>query len=216
MNRAVKLEHMDNAHHVLDFWFGPRPLTSQRMDERMRFWFGGRDPQELLALKDREIEARFEPMMQRAAAGRLDAWADSPRRRLALILLLDQFPRNVHRGTSRAFATDQRAADLAFSGVHIGADATLDHVERIFFYMPLQHSESLDVQEESVAAYRRLAEEAPESLKRQFNITLGYAELHRDIIRRYGRFPHRNAVLNRSNTPDEFNYLRNSAERFGQ
>lgn len=207
---------MDNAHHVLDFWFGPRPLTSGRMDERMRFWFGGRDPPELLDLRDHEIETRFGAVMQRAAAGQHEAWADSPRRRLALILLLDQFPRNVHRGTAQAFATDERARALALGGVNVGADATLDHVERIFFYMPLQHSESAEVQEESVAAYRRLSSEAPEQLQRQFNITLGYAELHRDIIKRYGRFPHRNAVLGRPSTPEELSYLRNSAERFGQ
>jgi uncharacterized protein (DUF924 family) len=186
------------------------------MDERMRFWFGGREPQELLTMKDREIEARFESMMEAAAQGKLDAWADSPRRRLALILLLDQFPRNVYRGTARAFENDAKAVQLALDGIQVGADATLDPVERLFFYMPLQHSEDLAVQEESLAASRRLASETPDHLQRQFNITLGYAELHRDIIKRYGRFPHRNAVLGRSSTAEELSYLRNSAERFGQ
>ena len=207
---------MDNAHQVLDFWFGPRPLTSERLDDRMRFWFAGRELQEMLALRDDEIELRFAPMVERAARGRLNAWADSPRRRLALILLLDQFPRNIYRGTVRAFATDEQASRLAAGGVHIGADATLDHVERIFFYMPLQHSELLELQEESVSAFRRLSNDAPPTLKRQFGITLGYAELHRDIIRRFGRFPHRNSVLNRPSTIEERTYLRNSAERFGQ
>lgn len=206
---------MDNAFQVLDFWFGQRPLTSKRLDERMRFWFGGRDRAEL-ALLDREITERFGATAERAAAGQLDAWADSPRRRLALILLLDQFPRNIHRATALAFACDERACALALDGIHVGADATLDAVERMFFYMPLQHSESPAVQEESVTAFKRLAAEAPAPLRRQFNISLGYAELHRDIVKRYGRFPHRNAVLLRESTPDELSYLRNSAERFGQ
>ena len=207
---------MDNAHQVLDFWFGPRPLSSERLDNRMRFWFSGRGPRELLALRDDEIALRFTPMIERAAAGVLDSWAGSPRRRLALILLLDQFPRNIYRRTARAFASDARASALSVGGVHIGADATLDHVERIFFYMPMQHSESLEVQEESVSAFRRLSNEAPAALRRQFGITLGYAELHCDIIRRFGRFPHRNAVLNRLSTREEQTYLRNTAERFGQ
>lgn len=206
---------MDNARQVLDFWFGQRPLTSKRLDERMRFWFGGRDRTDI-ALRDREITERFGAMADRAAAGQLDSWADSARRRLALILLLDQFPRNIHRGTGLAFACDERACALSLEGIHIGADATLDAVERMFFYMPLQHSESVEVQEESVTAFKRLAAEAPTPLRRQFNIVLGYAELHRDIVKRYGRFPHRNAALQRESTPDELNYLRNSAERFGQ
>lgn len=207
---------MDNAHKVLDFWFGARPLTSKRMDERMRFWFGGRATRDLGALRDEEITGRFKPMVQRARKGKLDAWAHSPRRRLALILLLDQFPRNIYRGTAKAFSCDARAEALALEGVQIGADATLDAVERMFFYMPLQHSEQLAVQEESVTAFRRLTAEAPAQLQRQFKIALGYAELHRDIVKRYGRFPHRNVALGRSSTPEEMSYMRNSAERFGQ
>lgn len=206
---------MDHAHQVLDFWFGPRPLSSKRLDERMRYWFGGRDRKELKK-RDKDIAARFGDMAQRAALGQLESWADSPHRRLALILLLDQFPRNIHRSTAQAFQCDDRAAALAAEGIQIGADATLDPVERMFFYMPLQHSELLDVQEESVTAFKRLAAEVPGPLQRQFNISLGYAELHRDIIKRFGRFPHRNAALGRSSTPEELNYLRNSAERFGQ
>jgi uncharacterized protein (DUF924 family) len=99
--------------------------------------------------------------------------------------------------------------------MQVGADAALNAVERIFFYMPLQHSESREVQEESVAAYRRLLAEAPQELRRVFADVLKYAELHRDIIERFGRFPHRNRVLGRETTPQELAYLR-TAETFGQ
>jgi uncharacterized protein (DUF924 family) len=116
-----------------------------------------------------------------AAAGELEAWESSPRRRLALILLLDQFPRSIHRGSAAAFATDPRALALSITGLQLGADAVLDPVERIFFYMPLQHAESLEVQEESVAAYRRLREEAEPELKGLFD-GVCHAEQHRDIV----------------------------------
>ena len=155
-------------------------------------------------------------LLDRAAAGELDSWADGPRRRLSLILLLDQFSRNIHRGKSRAFACDAKALGLALSGMQSGADAALDPVERIFFFMPLQHAEAADVQDESVAAYRRLLEEAPQALRSTFEATLKYAEMHRDLIRRYGRFPHRNRVLGRANTPDERAFLASGAETFGQ
>lgn len=206
---------MDHARTILSFWFGPQPYTPQRMGERMRFWFSGTEPQELLELKDRDIEERFGAVMERAASGALDSWANSPRRRLALILLLDQFPRNVYRGKSAAYATDPRAAELALEGLQIAADATLDPVERIFFYMPLQHAESLELQDESVAATRRLLTEAPAGTEEYFQSVLRFAELHRDIIQHYGRFPHRNVALGRRPTPDELQYLRNGGPRFG-
>ena len=147
--------------------------------------------------------------------GELASWADGPRRRLSLILLLDQFPRNIYRGTSKAFAYDEQALGLALSGMHSGADAALDPVERIFFYLPLQHAESLEVQDESVAAYRRLVGESPEILRPvAFDSCLKYAEMHRDVIRQFGRFPHRNRVLGRLSTPDEQAYLEGGAGAF--
>lgn len=199
---------MDQARAVLDFWFGKLPPTAAVLDERMRFWFGN-EP-------DAPIRARFCELMRRAAEGELSAWADSPRRRLALILLLDQFPRNVHRVTALAFAQDEKALSLALSGMQVGADAALAPVERLFFYMPLQHAESRDVQDESVAAFRRLAAEAPEELRDGFDVALRYAELHRSLIERFGRFPHRNRVLGRESTPEEVAYLGAGAESFGQ
>jgi len=163
---------MDEARSVREFWFGKLPLSAQALGERMGFWFG---EDELTARRDEQIRSRFGELFERAAAGELESWADGPRRRLSLIILLDQFPRNLFRGGARAFAFDEKALALTLSGMQSGADAALDAVERIFFYTPLQHAESLEVQEESVAAYRRLLAEAPEELRGSFAGVLDYA-----------------------------------------
>ncbi|MGH8199737.1 MAG: DUF924 family protein [Steroidobacteraceae bacterium] len=204
---------MDEALEVRRFWFGRLPLKPEGVSERLALWFGtGTDEQEV----DEQVRARFGPLIERAAAGELAAWADSPRRRLSLILLLDQFPRHVYRGSERAFATDREALQLTLSGMQSAADAALAPVERIFFYMPMQHTELRDAQEESVAAYRRLVNEAPAELSAMFTSALASAEGHRSIVARFGRFPHRNRVLGRANSADEEAYLRQGASNFGQ
>jgi uncharacterized protein (DUF924 family) len=206
---------MDEARMVRDFWFGPQPVTAERLERRIRFWFGDETSQ-VRQRRDAEIFRRFGALSERAATGELASWADGPRRRLSLILLLDQFPRNMYRGTARAFATDAPALALTLSGMQSAADAALDVVERIFFYMPLQHAESHEVQEESVAAYRRLLREAPEELRATFEGALRSAENHRDIIGQFGRFPHRNRALARANTPLESEWLKVGGESFAQ
>jgi uncharacterized protein (DUF924 family) len=135
---------------------------------------------------------------------------------MSLILLLDQFPRNLYRGQARQFAGDEQALALALSGMNSGADAALDVVERMFFYMPLQHCEARDVQDESVAAYRRLLMEAPLPLKSTFQLSLDYAERHRVVISRFGRFPHRNKMLGRPSTPEEATYMASGGEDFSK
>ena len=204
---------MDEALEVRKFWFGRLPLKPEGVKERLALWFGSPDEEQRT---DELIRSRFGALVARAAAGELAAWADSPRRRLSLILLLDQFSRHVHRGTGRAFATDREALALTVSGMQSAADAALTPVERIFFYMPLQHAELSDAQEESVAAYRRLLSEAPEELKPMFASALEAAELHRSIVARFGRFPHRNRVLGRVNTAEEAAYLGQGGQSFGQ
>lgn len=198
---------MDAARSVLDYWFGDAGSSVAALDARMRFWFGSGH--------DAEVREKFGELARRAADGELAAWADSPRRRLALILLLDQMPRSLHRGTAEAFAQDEKALALALSGMQVGADAALSPVERMFFYMPLQHAESHEVQDESVAAFRRLVGEAPDEMRGAFDAGLKYAELHREIIERFGRFPHRNRVLGRESTREESEYLQ-SGDTFGQ
>jgi uncharacterized protein (DUF924 family) len=211
---------MDEARSVREFWFGKLPLTgdgpsqAQALERRMQFWFGDSSP-ELRRQRDEIIRARFAVLVEGAASGELASWADSPRRRLSLIILLDQFPRNIYRGTAQAFAHDEQALGLTLSGMQSAADGALDVIERIFFYMPLHHSEALEVQDESVAAYRRLLAEAPQELRSVFEGMLQYAQMHRTIITRFGRFPHRNGVLGRSNTSEEEAYLRGGAANFG-
>ena len=201
-----------SALDILFFWFGPRPYTAARVQQHSRIWFGEPDAPELIPQTDELIRERYGELTLAAARGALSAWESSPRRRLALIVLLDQFSRNIYRGSARAYAQDLQALSLTVSGMQLGADATLDPVERLFFYMPLMHAESLDVQEESVAAFRRLVEEAPAELRRTFESNLQYAIQHRGIIARFGRFPLRNRVLGRESTPDEVEWLANEAK----
>jgi uncharacterized protein (DUF924 family) len=206
---------VDEARSVRDFWFGPLPLSAEELKRRIRFWYGDGSSQ-LRQQRDEQIRTRFGALLERAAAGQLAAWADGPRRRLSLIILLDQFPRNLFRGTSRAFAYDAQALGLTLSGMQSAADAALDVVERIFFYMPLQHAESREVQDESVAAYRRLHSEAPAELRGSFGSALRSAVNHRAIIEQFGRFPYRNRVLGRTSTREESEWLRKGGTSFGQ
>lgn len=202
---------MDEARAVREYWFGVQPLDAQGIARRMDFWFGGDS-----AGRDEEIRARFGGLLEHAAAGRLAAWADGPRRRLSLIILLDQFPRHVFRGTARAFEYDPQALALALTGMQSGADGALDFAERLFFYMPLEHAESLEAQDESIAAFRRLLAEVPPELNAIFASALRFAEEHRSIIERFGRFPHRNSLLGRASSAQEAEWLRQGAESFEQ
>src|ERR1700694_3303416 len=177
---------MDEARSVREFWFGKLPVSADGLNRRIRFWFGG-DATELGRLRDEHMRARFGELFEQAASGSLASWADGPRRRLSLILLFDQFPRNMFRGSVRAFAYDAEALALTLSGMQSAADAALDVVERMFFYMPLQHAESPDAQDESAAAYRRLLAEAPQDLHGPFAGASRSAENHRAIIERFGR-----------------------------
>jgi uncharacterized protein (DUF924 family) len=211
----IFLAPMDHAHTVLDLWFGALPYDARQLAERMKFWFGGADAN-ANARTDEMVRTQLVPILNNAARGALDPWSTSPRRRLALILLFDQVPRNAFRGTAAAYAFDARALPLTTEGLARAADGALDPVERIFFYMPLQHAEALDVQEESVRLFGRLLADSPQELRETFRACLDYAHQHREIIARFGRFPHRNHVLLRDNTPDEAAWLATHAQSFGQ
>jgi uncharacterized protein (DUF924 family) len=206
---------MYSANDVLEFWFGHGPWDAARLAERSAFWFGGDDPA-AVAARDAEIRGRLEPLLEHAARGDFASWAASPRRRLALILLFDQVPRNAYRGTAAAFAFDREALALAVEGLQLAADAALDPLERLFFYLPLEHAESLEAQEACVAALDRLVGDAPEELREFCAYCATFARRHRDIIAKFGRFPHRNAVLKRESTAAEIEWLVAEGERFGQ
>lgn len=198
---------MEEARQVRDFWFGKLPLSAQALRQRLELWFPEDEKAEVARKWDETIRARFGALVERAARGELASWADSPRRCMSLILLLDQFPRNIYRGTRRAFASDDQALAVTLSGMESAADAALDIVERLFFYMPLQHSEVREIQDESVAGFRRLVAEAPQELRGSFEDALKYAQEHRAVIERFGRFPQRNRALHRVSTPDEVAWL---------
>jgi uncharacterized protein (DUF924 family) len=216
---------MDDALRVREFWFGKSltgalpgqgELASQAvlLKRRNDLWFETNPL--AIGQQDEIVRTQFQDLLERAVQGELDGWADSPRRRLSLIILLDQFPRQIYRGTAQAFAYDPAALSLTLSGMQLAADAALNLIERLFFYMPLQHAESTDVQDEAVSAYRRLVTECPAELRSTFEQSLEYAEQHREIIRQFGRFPHRNRVLGRETTPEEAAYLKKSGDTFGQ
>jgi len=133
-----------------------------------------------------------------------------------LIILLDQFRRNIYRGSAEAFALDKKALKIAIEGTMAGDHKQLDSVERMFFFMPLQHSESLKIQEKSVSIFNALAESVSGTLHETFLASAQFAELHRDIVAEFGRFPHRNEVLGRANTSAEATYLSGDSPSFGQ
>ncbi|MCP5091346.1 MAG: DUF924 domain-containing protein [Gammaproteobacteria bacterium] len=195
---------------VLAFWFKEHELSAPQIDRRMDIWFS-EDP-----VFDHEIEKEFADEIAKASKGQLDHWTSKSQGRLALIILIDQFRRNIHRNTAKAFSKDQLALKLCVQGAMEKADRELTPIQKVFFYMPLQHAESRKVQAKSVELYRRLAETVSPTLRETFMTVAQFAELHKDIIDRFGRFPHRNQLLNRENTPEEDEYLAGDAPDFGQ
>ena len=195
---------------VLSFWFRETALSAPQIDQRMDVWFGEDDD------FDREIAEYFATDVERASQGELDHWAESARGRLALILLLDQFRRNIFRNSAEAFSMDAAALKLCVEGAVAKMDDGLTPIQRVFFYMPLQHSESHKVQTKSVALFNKLADAVSPTYKETFLTVAHFAELHHDIVAQFGRFPHRNRVLGRENTAEEEEYLSGDAPDFGQ
>ena len=195
---------------VLTFWFREQALSAPQIDRRMETWFS-EDP-----VFDLEIEKEFSDDIEKASSGALDYWGKSSHGRLALIIMIDQFRRNIYRNTARAFSKDQLALKLCVQGAMEKKDAGLTALQKVFFYMPLQHAESRKVQAKSVEIFRRLAESVSPTARETFMTILQFAELHRDIIEQFGRFPHRNKLLNRDNTPEENEYLAGDSPTFGQ
>lgn len=194
---------------VLDFWFGDGLTLGWPSDDRSALWFRGGP-----AL-DEEIRTRFGPMVERALNGELTDWESSIRDRLALVILLDQFTRNVHRGQARAFAGDVRAQRLVLQSLALDQDAELPTIGRVFLYMPLMHAESPALQDECVLKFEALSRQSPPELQQKLLGNLQAAREHADIVRRFGRFPHRNAALGRANTAEEDDFLQHGP-RFGQ
>ncbi|MCF2972189.1 DUF924 domain-containing protein [Synechococcus sp. Nb3U1] len=185
---------------ILKFWFGD-PTGSEYGQSRPE-WFK-KDPE-----FDRTIEEQFLPVYEQAAAGQLESWQGSPSTCLALILVLDQFPRNMFRDTPRAFATDPLALQAARQAVTQGFDRQLLPVQRWFVYLPFEHSEDLADQQRSMELFGQLQSD-PASQS-----AIDYARRHLEIIKRFGRFPHRNTILGRPSTPAELEFLQQPGSSF--
>ncbi len=185
-----------NARDVLQFWFGD-PVQGSRPE-----WFR-KDP-----AFDDQIRQRFAALVEQALQGPL-GWPGDASSRLAEILVLDQFPRNLFRDQAKAFAGDARARSIALDLIDTGAHEQLAIAQRWFAYLPLEHAEDPLLQDRSVALFTSLAKADP-----SMNGALDYAERHRDVIRRFGRFPHRNRALGRADSPEEAEYLRQPGSGF--
>jgi uncharacterized protein (DUF924 family) len=197
------------SEEVLDFWFG-EIRNGFPLEDKSTLWFQTSDANDDL------ISRRFGELLLAAEKGDRDNWAATPRGRLALIILLDQHSRHIYRGTAQAFAFDGKALELARQGIEWGQHNELEYVEQSFFFMPFEHSEKFADQQFCVGLFNTLLEEVPAQHKERAANSLQWAQQHRDIIKQFGRFPHRNAVLNRESTPEEKEYLAQGASAFGQ
>ena len=193
---------------MLDFWFGLSGSATEIVGRQRKLWFGKS------AANDRAVAEQFTSTLVAATAGQLNHWADTPRGRLALLIVFDQFPHHIHRNQPQAFATDPQALALSLGALKAGEDMQLTPTERVFLYLPLEHAESNEMQDLSVSLYEKLAREAATEERALFDDFLNYAHQHRDVVARFGRFPHRNAILGRPSTDDELEFLKQPGSRF--
>lgn len=194
---------------VLDFWFGDN--SEKVLVEQQKKWFTADIEFDAL------IKKQFTMALLAGSRGELDEWELTPEGRLAFVILLDQFPRNIFRGTANAFLYDEKALSLARDGIEFKHDISLTIFQRVFLYMPYQHSESLKVQQQSIELFANLVKQASTTVEKDFaNNSYQFALQHYELIQRFGRFPHRNNVLGRQSTADEKAYLSGGGARFGQ
>lgn len=191
------MTHASSIRDIVDFWF--LRATDPGYGKPREIWWRS------TPAVDAEIASRFGALSDAAIGGNLDAWTETPEGALALILLCDQFPRNIHRRSARAFSGDAKALAMARLALARAYPSQVDAALRLFFYMPFEHSEALADQEMACVLFGTLGNED----------YVKSAHEHRDIVARFGRFPHRNDVLGRASTPDEIAYL-TTAKRFGQ
>lgn len=186
---------------ILDFWFGTLSDPAYFPKDKVSVWFAA-NPE-----VDRQIRENFSEDVSAALNGEYNDWRETPKGRLALILLLDQFTRHIYRNQPQEFMADPMARGLVLEGLQKGDDRDLYPIEKAFFYLPLEHAENIRMQNLAVSLYQKLLREAPAPIKPQMSAFLDYAFLHREQISRFGRFPHRNAVLKRAPTSEEMIFL---------
>jgi uncharacterized protein (DUF924 family) len=190
---------------ILNFWFGDDSLHTTN---RQSMWFSHSHD------FDQIIGERFGALVEEASCGGFDDWVKTPRGALALVLLLDQFRRHIYRDDARAFTHDAHARKIAETAIDHGFDEKLGVVERMFLYLPLEHSEDLVAQERAVALFSALRDVAIEDERKLIDVAVEYAIRHRDCIAKFGRFPHRNETLGREDTKEEREFLKRPDSRF--
>jgi uncharacterized protein (DUF924 family) len=205
----VNASNADLISEVLPFWFADALQSVAAARARSKVWFAN-DPQ-----FDAEIARRFGDLPTKAAAGDFDSWMNAAESALARVIVLDQFPRNLYRGDPRAFAFDALALAGSVSALDRGFSKRLHPVQTVFILLPIEHAEDPSMQQRSVAQFEELRGRAPAGCESLFDGYLDYARRHRDVIERFGRFPHRNAVLGRTSTLEERAYIEGGGEHFG-
>lgn len=191
----------ERASEILNFWFGFLPYPDFFPQDKMSVWF--KDTPEI----DRQMRESFAQDVEKAIRGEYNQWRETPKGRLALILLLDQFSRHLYHNRPQAFLSDPMARGLVLEGMKKGDDQQLYPIEKAFFYLPLEHAEDPAMQALSVESYQRLMLQSPPAIKPVIQEFLQSALMHQQVIARFGRFPHRNRILNRESTPEEIVFL---------
>lgn len=194
----------DRIHELLNYWFGPPGSADLPTSDRTNMWFGNND------IIKKQLVHIFEPEYRLAASGGLVEWQETPRGCLAVIILLDQFSRYLYTNSSGAFLQDARAEALCKAGLDVEMDHELTLIERVFFYMPLVHSENEANQEQSIRLYQALVSLSMPETTQIYQLFLAYAYAHFRVVKEFGRFPQRNAVLGRQSTEAELAFLKNS------
>lgn len=199
---------MDDLHAVLNFWFGLDADDAKTAQSQARLWWSKSDD------LDAAIRDGFANLTEQAMQKELTGWENTAEGRLALIILCDQFPRNMYRNTPESFAYDTQARAYCEAGLLAQADRQLRPIQRVFFYLPLEHSESLADQDRAVILFDALRQEVPEAQRETFEGFYQFAIKHRVVIQRFGRFPHRNAILGRASTSEEVKFLSEPGSSF--
>ncbi|KEQ12149.1 DUF924 family protein [Endozoicomonas numazuensis] len=195
---------MRRFQEVLDFWFEGEPLG----DVQMSRWWKKNDAQDQL------IKNKFGKLPEKVESGEHDEWLESAEGRLAAIIVLDQFPRNMFRGDPKSFQHDHNALALSREGVEKGYPDQLSELQQTFFIMPFMHSESLEDQDQCVRLFEKILGGAEEACKSYIAGSLEFAVKHRDIIEKFGRFPHRNSILGRASSDEELSFLQQPGSSF--
>jgi uncharacterized protein (DUF924 family) len=193
---------------VLEFWFGSNPDDAIVAKEQADLWWSKN------SATDEEIRRRFETYVILAVSEQMNDWLATPRGRLALIILTDQFPRNIYRDSARAFSCDIKALTWCIEGLEKKIERELRPIERVFFYLPLEHAECMEHQDLSVKCFGELVSTVPAEQRPVFEEYLDFAIRHREIIARFGRFPHRNKALGRESTAEELAFLAEPGSSF--